>query len=97
MDSLGSRLKHVRVLAGIGSAELGEFAGLKSPSHVGMIERGKRPEIAAATAVALAHVLGVATDWLVTGEGPDPDPDAVHAAVERAREAHKAKPSEVAA
>ena len=84
-DSLGTRLGKLREQSGLSLTELGELARLKSPSHIGMIERGQRPHIEAATAVAICRVLGCSVEWLVLGEGDAPSPDSVRAAVERAR------------
>lgn len=46
----------------------------------------------------IAEALGVSLDWLIRGEGPEPEPEAVRAAVERARAARaEAAEPEVAA
>lgn len=95
-DSIGARLKARREAAGIERSELGGLAGL-SPALVGMIERGDRANIAAATAVALARVLGTTAEYLVTGDG-DPPPDAaVRAAVESARAERDRRPVPIGA
>lgn len=52
-----------------------------------MIETGRRANIERETAASLARVFGVPAGWLAFGEGPDPDPAAVRAAVEAARNA----------
>lgn len=83
-DSIGMRLKARREAAGLDRSELSELAGL-SFSLVGMIERGDRTNIAAATAIALARVLGTTAEHLITGDGDPPTPAAVRAAVESAR------------
>lgn len=83
-DTLGKRLLRLRTKAGLSVSELARAAGLKSPSHVGLIERGERTEIAAQTALALSKTLGVSVEWLVNGEGDEPTEDEVKTAVERA-------------
>jgi transcriptional regulator with XRE-family HTH domain len=83
-DTLGKRLLRLRTKAGLSVSELARTAGLKSPSHIGLIERGERVEIAAQTALALSKTLGVSVEWLVNGEGDEPTEDAVKTAVERA-------------
>ena len=70
--------------------EISTLAGL-APSHVALIlRRGAERRgagLSGKTAAALAKVLGCSTDWLLTGEGERPTPEAVRAAVERARTA----------
>jgi transcriptional regulator with XRE-family HTH domain len=83
--SLASRLSAIRSRAGLTQADLAALAGLKNPSHVGMIERGERSDIAATTATALARTLGTTAEYLVDGEGDAPLDDALRAAVARAR------------
>jgi len=75
LDSVGGRRRYCRDAASWTRAEVARAAGLKSPSHVGLIERGERAELSAATAIALAEVFGVAVAWLVLGEGPEPTVD----------------------
>ena len=60
------------------------MAGL-SPALVGMIERGDRTNIAAATAIALARTLGTTAEYLITGDGEPPSDADARAAAERAR------------
>lgn len=74
----------LRTKAGLGMAELARLAGLKSPSHIGLIERGEREGIAVQTAMALSRTLGAPLEWLVEGQGDEPSEDAVRRAVERA-------------
>jgi transcriptional regulator with XRE-family HTH domain len=81
MDTLGSRLLHARELRDLSAAELTQRARLKSPSHLGMIERGERPEPSAKTISALAVALGVRERWLVQGTGPMDDIPATAAEV----------------
>lgn len=85
METISSRLAALRTLAGLKATELGDLAGLSSPAHVGMIERGDRPNISAMTAVALARTLGTSAEYLVEGTGEPPTHAEVLAAVARAR------------
>jgi transcriptional regulator with XRE-family HTH domain len=80
-DTLGKRLLRLRTKAGVGVSDLAKIAGLKSPSHIGLIERGVRKDIAASTALALARVLGASVEWLVSGEGDEPSEAVVKAAI----------------
>ena len=89
MDTLGSRLVHAREARNLSPAELTHRAQLKSPSHLGMIERGERPEPSAKTISALAEALGVRERWLVLGTGSMDDASNVDAN-ELADEAHAA-------
>jgi transcriptional regulator with XRE-family HTH domain len=82
---MGKRLLRLRTKAGLGMAELARLAGLKSPSHIGLIERGEREGIAVQTALALSRALGVSLEWLVEGQGVEPSEDDVRRAVESAR------------
>ncbi len=80
-DTLASRLSALRALAGLSPAELARLAGLKNASHIGMIERGERSEIAGTTAVAIARVLGTTAEYLIAGRGKAPSAEEVRAAV----------------
>jgi transcriptional regulator with XRE-family HTH domain len=84
-NTLASRLAALRVCARLTPAELARLTGLKNPSHIGMIERGERSEIAGTTAVELARVLGTSAEFLVAGRGQLPTPEEIVAAVARAR------------
>lgn len=85
METIGSRLAALRGMSGLKATELGELAGLGSPAHVGLIERGGRPNVAATTAVELARVLGTTAEYLITGRGMPPSEEEVRAAVDAAR------------
>ncbi len=78
-------MRHVRHRAGVTGADLGVLAGL-SKGAVSMIESGNRPDPSGSTVAALARVLGVSADWLLSGTEPGPDTDVVKAAVAAARE-----------
>lgn len=84
--TLVERLRHVRHLAGVTGADLGVLAGL-SKGAVSMIESGNRPDPSGSTVAALAKVLGVSADWLLSGTEPGPEVESVKAAVASARSA----------
>lgn len=63
---LGLRIALLRIEKGWSQAELAKRIGV-SPSAVGMYEQGRR-EPSLALLVCLAHVLGVTTDYLLTGK-----------------------------
>ena len=67
---LGARIAALRRDAGLSQAELAGQLQI-SPSALGMYEQGRR-EPSAQMLVALARVLGVSTDYLLTGI-PAPD------------------------
>ena len=94
--SIAGRLAVARSLAkpALPARELDRLAGLHQ-GHVWAIESGHRPNIETDTCIALAKVLGVSLDWLLTGEGDAPDADAVRAAVQTARETSDARDSQV--
>ncbi len=62
---LGARIAALRKAAGWNQAELASRLQI-SPSAVGMYEQGRR-EPSADTLVAMARVLGVSVDYLLTG------------------------------
>ena len=63
---LGARIAALRREAGLSQAELASRLQV-SPSALGMYEQGRR-EPSADTLVRLSRGLGVATDYLLTGE-----------------------------
>ena len=67
---IGQRIAALRKNAHLSQAELARILGV-SPSAVGMYEQGRR-EPSAAGLVALAHVFGVTTDYLLTGKPLNP-------------------------
>lgn len=89
VDTIGSRITQARrLLDGLTSSELAELAGLHR-THLSNLETGARNGVEGKTAVALSGVLGVSTDWLLTGKGDAPTVEQVRAAVDYAREAKK--------
>lgn len=87
--TLRSRLEQLRKMAGVPRRELDRLARL-GEGHTTMIVLGKRKSVEAATASALASVLGVSLDWLVNGEGDPPSAAVVRAAVRAARQRNAA-------
>ena len=67
---LGPRIAALRRQAGLSQAELAAKLQV-SPSAMGMYEQGRR-EPPAEVLVALARVLGVSTDFLLTGQASAP-------------------------
>ena len=67
---LGARIAALRREAGLSQAELAEQLQI-SASAMGMYEQGRR-EPSAQTLVTLARILGVTTDYLLTGV-PSPE------------------------
>lgn len=78
------RLQKAREMSGLSRRALSVMAGL-AESHVGQLERGVGPKPGAGVLAAICGVLGVSLDWLVLGQGPEPEEEAVLAAVEAAR------------
>jgi transcriptional regulator with XRE-family HTH domain len=68
---LGDRVKHVRQLRGLGSAELDRLAGaaIGTTSRLESKQRGKFGGTAT-TVARVAKALGVSMQWLMTGQGP---------------------------
>lgn len=82
--TLVERLRHARHLAGVTGADLGVLAGL-SKGAVSMIESGNRTDPSGSTVAALAKVLGISADWLLSGTEPEPDAKTVKAGIAAAR------------
>ena len=57
-----------------------------------LIETGARENLHPDTIASLASALGVTTDWLILGTGPEPTVEQVRAAVAAARERLAAAP-----
>ena len=83
MDTLPSRVRHARGVAGISQRELDRLAGL-CQGHTRRIESERGANITVDTARALARVLGVPLGWIVDG-GVVPLDRCIRAAVEAAR------------
>jgi transcriptional regulator with XRE-family HTH domain len=82
--TLADRIEYARELAGLTPRGLSIIAGL-DPTHVRLIEDGERPDPRSSTISKLANALGLTTDWLLDGRGPEPDPEVIRSAVEAAR------------
>lgn len=80
---MAGRLKRLCAGANVSHESVSHAAGL-SAGHVGVIVNGhvKSPRVDATARIARA--LGVSLDWLVSGEGPEPDPMAVSARIREA-------------
>ena len=74
---LGARIAALRKQAGWNQSELASRLQI-SPSAVGMYEQGRR-EPSADTLVAMARVLGVSVDYLLTGAPEYQETDALDA------------------
>jgi len=74
------------MVPGLSAKELGRLADVAATLPT-MIENGSVLSPRIDTLEKLAVPLGVSAAWLAFGEGPDPDPAAVRAAVEAARTA----------
>lgn len=66
---LGRRVKVARVRRGLQQGELAAAAGLRSPSYISMLERGKRTP-SMSVLHRLAEVLKVSTEYLLHGSDP---------------------------
>lgn len=81
-------MRMARSYAGLSARGLSALAGL-APSHVNLIET-RVENVGAQTVASLARVLGVTTDWLITGKGEPPTEESVRAAVKRAKRSRAA-------
>lgn len=82
--TFAERLQATRKLAKLPAYELAELGGL-SAGYVAHLERGRTKSPGLDALEALARVLGVTIDYLVSGTGPEPTEEHVVAAVARAR------------
>lgn len=71
MSTMRERLRIARETRGLSRHKLSLAAGL-AQALAGAIERGDITDPGGSTIAALARVLGVSTDWLLTGEGHGP-------------------------
>lgn len=69
LSTFGDRLRYAREFRGLTRAALGQAAGLKSTSHVGILERSHAESPRIETARTLAVALTISLEWLITGEG----------------------------
>lgn len=83
-DSIGVRVASLRTMCGCSTQSLADAAGV-SRSIVGFLENGNRLDPRTSTLAAIAAACGVTLDWLVNGAGPEPQPDTVKTAFERAK------------
>ena len=68
-ERLGDRVRKTRERYGMAAAELARRVEI-SRNQLYMIESNKTPDPGALTVVAIAEVLGVSTDFLLTGKRP---------------------------
>jgi transcriptional regulator with XRE-family HTH domain len=101
-QSLADRIRRLRERAGGISPRQADRLADITPNHTYAIEHSKKPRPAAGTIEKIALAFGVSMDWLWTGEGPEPDDDALTSAIAAAdrratdredREARRAKRS----
>jgi len=72
-DTMGQRIRALRVQAGWKQSELAAKTGLISEKNLGCIEQGSNQNPPLAALRALAKALGVTVGYLVDGENfPDP-------------------------
>ncbi|HEU4407889.1 MAG TPA: helix-turn-helix transcriptional regulator [Polyangiaceae bacterium] len=76
---VGERVARARRWSGVSQRRLSGLVGL-SPTYLGAVERGGFMP-GTGPLFALADVLGVSAAWLARGEGEEPTPDVVRAAV----------------
>lgn len=70
-ETVGQRLQRIREDRGYSRRELDRRASI-SEGMTSLLERDMRDHYEAQTIVRIAEVLGVTTDWLLRGVGPDP-------------------------
>ena len=90
-----SRLKLLLDLSGESAREVDRLAG-RAPGQVSLIIAREQRAMRDDVAIDYSRVLGCTVGWLVGGEGEAPSPDAVRAAVERARAATGAADADAA-
>jgi len=66
MQTIGDRLKQVRVKAGLKQKEMADFLGIKMPGY-NRIERGN-VEITLKHLIAIQKKFNISLDWLITGK-----------------------------
>lgn len=70
LNGIGARLRAARNRAGLSREELAVRSGI-SWSAIAQVESARRTNLRAGTLAALAGVLGVTIDYLVSGQGPN--------------------------
>lgn len=68
MDTISQRVEWARTVAGLSRRRLSALAGL-SPAALQVIETKRDTSPEAQTIIGIGRVLGVSTDWLLTGKG----------------------------
>lgn len=81
---VGRTLKAAREAAGLKARELDRLAGI-TEGHTSFIENGKIANPSTDTARALAHVLGLSLDYLLSGVGSPPTEGEIRTAVASAQ------------
>lgn len=76
MKSLAERVRFAREKKGLKPSELAEQAGL-SHSGINLIEAGTRKHLRVETLAAIACVLEVSMEWLVTGNADQTGPQSL--------------------
>lgn len=84
-QDIGRRIERLVAMAepALSWRELDRLAGLSASHSRAIRAEGWRPE--AGTLAVIAGVFGVTMDWLFSGNGEEPAPDAVSVAVAKAR------------
>ncbi len=82
--TLADRLQKALKAADVTQRELSRLAGLKH-SYAGLVVRGQRKNLWPEPLAKIAAVLGVSTDWLITGAGPEPSARRIRSAVAAAK------------
>jgi transcriptional regulator with XRE-family HTH domain len=89
MESIGDRVKRLRLEKGLSPGQLAYMAGI-SRNHLWRIEKGDRPKVGAEILARIASALGVGVDDLLR----DPDAPVAHALAE-ARAAYGSDVTEI--
>jgi len=98
MDTpITTRLRILCDRAGLKPKPFGQFCGLKSSSHMGMIFDGSVKEPELPTLHTIADACGVERPWLVYGVGIAPDESALERLAQRAAEWNRARKNTEAA
>ncbi len=68
MDSIGDRIKQIRIAAGLSQVSMAQKIGV-GQSTLAQMETGRR-SVAERYIILLASAFNVNADWIKTGEGP---------------------------